>query len=143
MGANPPPRLGDWDHAVASARAAAVAREFANDLLAPFAVDHAFWGSWKWIGWFGTEFTWVGRWIMDAVVRNDPRAVQPCVGWLRDGTASESQSAALRYALRRLTGLTHASDAEWVAWYERGGTREYPEPSIDAWYEDLKKIHGD
>ena len=90
-----------------------------------------------------TDFTWVGRWIMDAVLRNDPRAVEPCVAWLRDGTTSDSQSAALTYALQRLTGLTYGSDAEWVAWYEQGGRKQYPEPSIDAWYDDLKVIHGE
>jgi hypothetical protein len=138
----PEAHVGEWDHVTAMARAAAVARAFEDPLLVPFAVDHVFWGSWKWIGWFGTEFTWIGRWIMDAVVRNDPRAVEPCVDWLRDGTFSPSQSAALRHALGRLTGLGDATDAEWIAWYDQDGLERYPAPNIDAWYADLQKIHG-
>jgi hypothetical protein len=139
----PDARAGDWDHAAAARRAAEVARQFEDERLAPFAVDHAFWGSWKWIGWFATSFTWVGRWIMDAVLRNDARAVEPCVHWLRAGTVSQSQSAALRYALGRLTGLTHASNADWIAWYDHGGSAQYPEPDFDRWYDDLKKLYGD
>ena len=54
IGREPGAHLGDWDHGAASERAAAVARQFGNDALAPFAVDHAFWGSWKWIGWYGS-----------------------------------------------------------------------------------------
>jgi hypothetical protein len=34
-------------------------------------VNYDSWGSWKWIGWFGTESTWVGRCIMDSVIRKD------------------------------------------------------------------------
>jgi hypothetical protein len=139
-----PPPLHDWDHSKATARASLVARAFENELLAPFAVDHWFWGSWKWIDWFGTEFTWVGRWIMDAVVRNDPRAVHLCIYWLRDGTCGDSQSAALRYALSRLTGVSFATDREWIDWYDNhGGSSQFPEPDIDAWYLDLKKIYGE
>ena len=139
-----PPTMADWNHQQAAARASLVARTFENDLLAPFAVGHMFWGSWKWIDWYGTEATWVGRWIMDAVIRNDPRAVNLCVYWLREGTCSESQSAALRYALSRLTGLAHATDRKWVHWYEKaGGSARFPEPDINAWYADLKVIHGE
>jgi hypothetical protein len=141
---DPSAHLGDWDHAGQMALADRVAQEFENPLLAPFAVDHAFWGSWKWIGWFGTHFTWIGRWIMDAVVRHDPRAVESCIDWLRDGTFSDSQSVALRYALHRLTNLDYGSDAEWVHWYDDlGGKEKYPEPDMNAWYEDLKAIHGE
>ena len=139
-----PPSLFDWNHELAVERAARVAHTFGNDLLAPFAVGHTFWGSWKWIGWFGTTFTWVGRWIMDAVIRRDPRAVEMCVAWLREGTCGESQSAALRYALSHLTGFVFATDREWVNWYDHDGGRvQYPEPDIDAWYEDLKAIYGE
>lgn len=138
------PRLDGWDNSVASARASLVAQTFENELLAPFAVGHMFWGSWKWIDWFGTEFTWVGRWIMDAVIRNDPRAVNLCVYWLRDGTCGESQSAALRYALTQLTGLSFKTDKEWVDWYDaRGGSSQFPEPDFNAWYSDLKAIYGE
>jgi hypothetical protein len=100
-----------------------------------------FWGSWKWIGWFGTEFTWVGRWIMDSVVRNDSRAVGLCVDWLREGTFAPAQSTALRYALSRLTGREYDTDANWVSWYDSTGKEAYPEPDIDTWYEDMKAIH--
>ena len=86
----------------------------------------------------------MGRWIMDAVLRNDARAVEPCVRWLRAGTASQTQSAALRYALGRLTGLTRASDADWIAWYHRGGgSALYPEPDFDRWARDLQKLYGE
>jgi hypothetical protein len=143
IGPAPDERLGEWDHAAALARADRVAREFDNPVLAPFAVDHGFWGSWKWIGWFGTHFTWVGRWILDAVVRNDPRAVDLCVDWLREGPFSATQSAALRYALGRFTGESFDSDAEWIRWYdELGGKERFPEPDMNAWYEELKAIHG-
>jgi hypothetical protein len=139
-----PPTMADWNHEQAAARASLVARTFENDLLAPFAIDHSFWGSWKWIDWHGTEFTWVGRWIMDAVIRNDPRAVNLCISWLREGTCSKSQSAALRYALSRFTGLAYATDRKWVHWYYKaGGRTEFPEPDINAWFTDLKAIYGE
>jgi hypothetical protein len=144
VGTAPDADLGEWDHGAAAARAQRVAREFENPVLAPFAVDHAFWGSWKWIGWFGTHFTWVGRWILDAVVRGDPRAVNLCIEWLRDGTFSPSQSTALRHALGRLTGESYATDAEWVRWYyELGGEQRFPEPDMNAWYRDLVAIYGE
>jgi hypothetical protein len=135
------PNLGDWDHAKACERAMLVVRTFENKVLTPFAKGHSFWGSWKWVDLGGTEYTWVGRWIMDAVVRDDPRAVYLCVSWLRDGTVMESQSVALRYALSRLTGLAFGTDEEWVDWYEEG-VELYPEPDFKAWHEDLKKIYG-
>jgi hypothetical protein len=139
----PEKNVGDWDHAAALARADRVRREFENPLLAPFGVDHGFWGSWKWIGWFGTDFTWGGRWIMDAVVRGDARAVSLCIDWLRGGTVMKSQSAALRHALRHLTGLAHDTDAAWIRWYDdEGGRDAFPQPDMDAWYRDLKAIHG-
>jgi mannose-6-phosphate isomerase-like protein (cupin superfamily) len=111
-------QLRSWNHNEAAARATRVAAEFQNELLMPFANGHMFWGSWKWIGWFGTEFTWVGRWIMDSVVRNDARAVNLCIYWLRNGTCHESQSKTLRYALERFTGQSYATDAEWLQWYD-------------------------
>jgi hypothetical protein len=52
----PLPTDPDWDHGAASRRAAAVAREFEASELALFD-SHLFWGSWKWIGWFASEFT--------------------------------------------------------------------------------------
>lgn len=139
-----PPPMDGWDHEQAMARASCVARTFENELLAPFAIGHLFWGSWKWIGWFATDFTWVGRWIMDALIRNDSRAVILCIDWLREGTRGESQSAALRYALEKLTGLAFASDQEWVYWYDvSGGAASFPEPDMHAWFADLKTIHGE
>jgi hypothetical protein len=138
------PEMSDWNHGQAAARASLVAQTFENDLLAPFAVGHIFWGNWKWIDWFSTEATWVGRWIMDAVIRNDPRAVNLCIYWLREGTCHESQSAALRYALSRLTGLACATDKQWIRWYDKaGGNAVFPEPDINAWFADLKAIYGE
>jgi hypothetical protein len=139
IGPLPTEELRDWDHAGAASRAIRVRTEFERPELKPFDVGHLFWGSWKWIGWFGTEFTWVGRWIMDSVIRKDSRAVSLCVEWLRDGTCAEEQSQALRYALHALTGRSFPTDKEWVEWYDRGGgIQEYPEPDIDRWHEELQ-----
>jgi hypothetical protein len=65
------------------ARAAVIAREFERSELDLFD-SLVFWGSWKWIGWFATDFTWVGRWIMLSVVTKDVRAVNLCIEWIRD-----------------------------------------------------------
>ncbi len=114
--------------------------EFERPELRPVDVGHWFWGSWKWIGWFATEFTWVGRWIMHSVVTDDTRAVNLCAGWLQHGTVGEQQSQALRYALGRLTGRSFATDREWVDWYfAGGGIREYSEPDFKQWHADLKE----
>lgn len=139
-GPNPEEYLGaGWDHLRASARAERVRETFECPELKPFDNGHLFWGSWKWIGWFATEFTWVGRWIMHSVLTNESRAVELCASWLREGTVAEGQSTALRYALARLTGRSFATDEEWVQWYYGGeGQRLYPEPDFDAWYEELK-----
>ena len=103
--------------------------EFGRPELRPFDVGHLFSGSWKWIGWFATEFTWVGRWIMHSIVTGDRRAVNLWAGWLQHGTDAEQQSQALRYALHRLTGRSFATDREWVGWhFADGGMQEYPEP---------------
>jgi hypothetical protein len=132
----------EWDRNAALERAAQVAREFEAPELAPFD-SHLFWGSWKWIGWFATEFTWVGRWIMHSVVRKDVRAVALCIDWLRHGTFSAEQSAALRGALHRLTDETFATDQGWIRWYDGdatglGAKAQYPDPDIDAWLLELK-----
>ena len=135
----PAQQLSGWDHDRALARADRVRAEFERPELGPFDVGHWFWGSWKWVGWFATEFTWVGRWIMHSVVTNDPRAVNLCIHWLHDGTVNELQSRALRYALNRFTSQSFATDQEWVAWYEKGGgSAQYPEPNFTQWHEDLK-----
>jgi len=132
----------DPEHSQGLARASKVAVEFDAPQLKPFD-SHLFWGSWKWIGWFGTEFTWAGRWIMHSVLRNDSRAVSLCIYWLKEGTYSEEQSAALRYALSVLTGAKFDNDQQWLKWYEggflsRGNKLKYPEPDYDSWLTDLK-----
>ncbi len=137
----------NWNDIRASARAQAVAIEFERPELDGFD-SHLFWGSWKWIGWFATEFTWVGRWIMHSVVRGDARAVNLCIEWLRSGTFSPDQSAALRAALRVLTGERYESDREWIAWYDGddispGHRQQYPEPDPEAWLLDLKSAAAD
>jgi hypothetical protein len=138
VGPVPAGPLHGWDHQRASARAARVRQEFERPELRPFDAGHLFWGSWKWVGWFGTEFTWVGRWIMHSVGTNDTRAVNLCVEWLRSGTVAEAQSQALRYALNRLTGRSFATDREWVDWYATHGVRQYPEPDFHQWHAELK-----
>jgi hypothetical protein len=117
ISSTPAEHLQGWDHEKAAARAARVQEEFERPELRPFDVAHWFWGSWKWVGWFATEFTWVGRWIMHSV-----------------------QSQALRYALGRLTGRSFATDREWVDWYfAGGGIQEYPEPDFKQWHTELKE----
>jgi len=139
MSTLPSEQLQSWDHEIAMARAARVRADFEQPELRPFDVGHLFWGSWKWVGWFATEFTWVGRWIMHSIVTSDPRAVNLCIDWLRSGTVAEQQSQALRYALTRFTGRSFTTDKEWVAWYEKGGgVAQYPEPDFDQWYADLR-----
>jgi hypothetical protein len=138
---DPPPAelFQNWDHERAAARAARVRTEFERPELRPFDVGHLFWGSWKWIGWFATEFTWVGRWIMHSVVHNDSRAVELCIHWLREGTFAQQQSQAMRYALSRLTGRSFTTDQEWVDWYDKGGgAQEYPKPDFKKWRAELK-----
>jgi hypothetical protein len=128
----------DFDDGIALYRASLVAEEFDNPVLRPFSTDdHAFWGAWKWIGFFATDFTWVARWIMDSVVRGDTRAVPLCIDWMRHGTFSEAQSAGLRHALNQLTGENFATDKEWIAWYRKWRVRrKYPKPNIGSWYSD-------
>jgi hypothetical protein len=141
---SPAKQLGDWDHEQALNRADRVRREFQRPELKPFAVGHLFWGGWKYIGWHGSTFTWGERWIMDSVVRGDTRAVYLCSHWLRRGTYSEGQSEMIRYALTRLTGRMFNTDREWTNWYFDGpGKAEFPQPDFDAWYADMKRIHGD
>jgi hypothetical protein len=124
-----------------------VAEEFASPKLAIFD-SHLFWGSWKWIGWFATEFTWVGRWIMLSVYKGDARGVPLCVDWLKQGTFNADQSSTLRQALFDLTGESFASDAQWVRWYEgslfrKGAKTRFPEPDFGVWLAELKAEYGD
>ena len=85
LGVRPAEMPEKWNHASAFRRTEIVAQEFEHVELKPFD-SHTFWGSWKWVGWFATDCTWVGRWIMHSVVRKDPRAVNLCIEWLRTGT---------------------------------------------------------
>ena len=78
---------------------------------------------------------------MDSVVRNDDRAVNFCVEWLRDGPAGEPQCVALKYALAHLTGEKFSTDKEWIDWYDQSGKSKFPEPNIDEWYKELEAIH--
>ncbi len=136
---------GNWDHAAAVARTLPVRSEFEQPALAPFDT-HLFWGSWKWIGWYATEFTWVGRWIMHSVVRNDPRAVALCIDWIK-GTQFPEQAEVLSYAVQRLSGEPARDPHEWVRWYEgdrfsKGAKQQYPEPDINAWLKELQQQYG-
>lgn len=129
---------GDWSHTGALARTLRIRAEFPRRELKPFD-SHLFWGSWKWVGWYATDLTWVGRWIMNSMLTRDTRAVFLCVQWLRMGPAHKDQSAELRYALSSLTGLKFGADQQWIAWYDDKGGQKYPEPDIQAWKEDLKR----
>lgn len=136
---DPREAIGHWDHPAAMRRTLPVHEEFERPQLQPFD-SHLFWGSWKWVGLFATEFTWVGRCIMHSVPRGDKRAVYLCVWWLREGTVNDSQGAAIRYALECLTGRKFRTDREWVKWYFHGGGQgEYPEPDFDAWLREEKE----
>jgi glycolate oxidase iron-sulfur subunit len=137
--ADPQEGVGQWNHHLALERALPVREEFERPELQPF--DSAvFWGSWKWIGLFASEFTWTGRCIMHSVPRRDKRAVYLCAFWLREGTVSPQQSAALRYALECLTDQEFPTDREWVEWYFRGGgLQAFPEPDFDAWVREERE----
>jgi hypothetical protein len=132
----------DANHRDALRRADAVVSEFSRKELQPFDT-HLFWGSWKWIGWFATDFTATGRWIMHSVARKDPRAVFLCIDWLKQGTYSPEQSAVLRIALSQLTGITHQTDRAWVKWYEgglfsKGHKVQFPQPEMESWLSEMK-----
>jgi hypothetical protein len=136
---------GDWDHDVAVKRAELVRREFQQPNLAPFD-SHFFWGSWKWVGWFSTDCTWVGRMIMHSVVRNDPREIPLRIDWLREVRFPE-QAVALAEALQRLSGDRPRAPQDWVRWYDgsflrAGAKRRFPQPDIDAWMADLRAEFG-
>ena len=134
--------LKDWNHTEAIARTERIKSDFENEKLAPFD-DIVFWGSWKWTGKFATEFTWVGRWIMNSIIQDDTRAVNLCAYWLKDGTFNEKQSEALRYALKHLTKEDFKTDEEWVNWYygktkilKGKGEKLYPEPDFGKWQKE-------
>jgi hypothetical protein len=145
---DPPPRdrVGAWNHSEAMARAARVAEEFASPKLKAFD-SHLFWGSWKWIGWFATDFTWVGSWIMLSVLKAGKRGAPLCIDWLRFGAAAAAQSSALRQALHELTGESFELDRERVNWYDsglsgKGAKTLYPEPDLLAWLGEPKAEYG-
>lgn len=142
INADPGRHLGEWRHRAAMTRADAVRQTFERPELRPFDCGHMFWGGWKWIGWFATDFTWVERWIMLSVLRNDPRAVYLCIRGLQKRTIGDQRSEALRYALARLTGESFQTNQEWVQWYGRTGRISYPEPDFDRWLADLKGEPG-
>jgi hypothetical protein len=136
----------NWDHTAASVRAAKVASEFEQPAFAPFD-SHFFWGSWKWIGWFATDCTWVGRWIMHSVVRNDTRAIPLCIDWLKAPPRFPEQEAALCYAVQRLSDESARGGKEWVRWYEgslflKGAKVRYPQPDLNVWLAEMKREFG-
>lgn len=132
---------GNWDRVAAIARADLVRREFEQPVLAPFD-NKFFWGSWKWIGGFATDCTWAGRWIMHSLVRNDPRAIPLCIGWLKVVRFPE-QAAALCDALAKLSGQNARDATAWISWYEgtwwsSGMKMRYPMPDLDAWNAEME-----
>lgn len=143
LGDDPQHLVGNWSFPEAQQRTARVRSEFPHSELKPFD-SHLFWGSWKWVGWFATDFTWVGRWIMNSLLTKDTRAISLCIQWLKQPPVHSDQSAALRHALKILTGIEHRTDKGWIRWYEgsffRSGTKQiYPEPDFNQWLSDLKQ----
>jgi len=143
IGDDPKPNIGDWSYDEGKERAARVCSEFPRSELKPFDTN-LFWGSWKWVGWFATDFTWVGRWIMNSLLVHDTKAVFLCIQWLKQPPVHPDQSAALRHALKLLTGKEYRTDKEWIKWYEgslfqTAGKQEYPEPDFDKWLVELKR----
>lgn len=127
-------RLGDWDYEAAIARSVRVRKVFGRAELLPFD-DMSFWPSWKWVGVPAIARNRVGRWIMDSVLRRDPRAVYLCVQWLHQGDALPPKTAdALVYALARLTGEDHGDAPGWLAWYAAQGATRYPKPDFARWW---------
>lgn len=116
---DPKPHVGDWSFIRALERTARVRAEFPRSEL-KFFDSKLFWGSWKWVGWFATDFTWVGRWIMNSPLVHDTRAVFLCIQWLKQPPFHPDQSAALQYALKSFTGKEYRTDKEWIDWYEGG-----------------------
>jgi hypothetical protein len=137
IGEHPQARIGIWSYTNAYAATARIRAEFPRPELIPFD-SHLFWGSWKWVGLFATDLTWMGRWIMNSLLTRDTRAVELCIYWLKAGTTHPDQSAALRHALQLLTRQQFATDQEWITWYDDKGYHEYPKPDFEAWFDELK-----
>jgi len=124
---------------------ARIIREFPDPRLILFD-HHGFWGSWKWVGWFATDFTWVGRWIMNSVLTNDNRAVFLCYTLLKEYRTTKMNEDALIYALNYLSKHDFKDKNELFHWYEgskveqeESGKTLYPEPDYNSWAEDLKR----
>jgi hypothetical protein len=143
IGDDPLANVGDWSYAIGQKRTSRVRAEFPRPELKPFD-SNLFWGSWKWVGWYATDFTWVGRWIMNSLLIHDTRAVFLCIQWLEGPPVHPDQSAALIYALISLTGKDYKTAKDWINWYKGGfvqaaGKQMYPEPDFDQWLGDLKR----
>ena len=137
----------NWDHKAALKRSSLVAQEFQQAVLAPFD-NHYFWGSWKWIGWYASSFTWTGRWIMHSVVRSDSRAIALCIEWLKFPEIWPQQQVAICYALQRLSNEPERTAKDWIRWYDgrwfsKGAKATYPEPDYDRWLAEMKAEFGD
>ncbi|MGE3315058.1 MAG: hypothetical protein AB7O26_08055 [Planctomycetaceae bacterium] len=134
---------GDWNHNAAMTRTRSLIAEFEQPSLKPFD-SHLWWGSWKWVGGFATEFTFVGRCIMHSVVRKDPRGIPFCIDWLKSPPAFPEQATTLCYALERLSGESSRSVRAWIRWYDGGFFSEganvrYPAPDINTWVNDMNR----
>lgn len=136
IGEEPYENIGDWSLSDAQKRTERVRLEFPRPELKPFD-SNLFWGSWKWVGWYASEFTWVGRWIMNSLLVRDSRAVFLCIQWLKQPPIHPDQNAALRYALELLTGKVFRMDRDWINWYDgnlfqTAGKQIYPEPDFQV-----------
>jgi len=142
IGINPKAKIGNWSYVKAEKKTIRIRSEFPRPELKPFDLK-LFWGSWKWVGWYATEFTWVGRWIMNSILVKDTRAVFLCIQWLKQPPVHPEQSAALRYALNLLTSKNYRTNKDWIKWYEgglfrAGAKQNYPEPDFDKWLIEMK-----
>jgi hypothetical protein len=142
IGDDPRANVGNWSYAEAQERTVRIRSEFPHPELKPFDSNRLC-GSWKWVGRYASEFTWVGRWIMNSLLVKDTRAVFLCIQWLKQPPVHLDQSVALRYALNFLTGKEYKTDKEWIKWYEgnlfqTAGKKIYPEPDFDEWLVELK-----
>lgn len=122
----------EWSHSDAMNRTFKVKSVFDSSVLKPFD-NMSFFGSWKWIGRFGTDFTCEGRWIMDGVLNKDSRVVSICADWLKAGTNNKVQSKALCYALNYLTGMDFSTESEWIDWYYKNGLKKFPKFDYNEW----------
>ncbi len=96
------------DHIVA---ADSVRTMFLNPTLAPFD-SHAWWGGWKWVGNFATDFTIALRATMQAVIERkaDDTTIQMLIDWWNEPPAPEHRAGVL-HALRVLGALPSAPSA--------------------------------